>query len=211
MSDYNYKTIIAANHLYFCAPRAADSTANPAVTAIDKENKPGDSDWKKVGIVDTFDIQNEQEEVEITAPVNFINQVVRKVAHTLTMKYDIGLKSVDDFVMEAIFKTSFTKDNTNVPTSPNADKKNLIFVPGSKAVHEGWFKWMQVDPADSTPNFTIDGEVILTILDVYASYTVDGYSPKNSEGATPTLHLTQLYSTKNKGIFNRNGIYVGQA
>lgn len=208
MSEAKYSTIIAANHLYFCAPRAADSTANPAVAAIDINNKPGDSDWLKVGIVDGFTPNNEQEEVEITAPINFINQTVRKVSHTLKMKYDVALKSVDDFVFKAVFMTDFEEE---AGTYPTGSTKNQIFVPGSKAAHEGWFKWMQVDPGDGAVNNKIGDDVILTILDVYGSFTVDGYDPKNTEGATPTLHITQLYSTKNKGIFNRNGIFKATA
>lgn len=197
MSDIRYKTIIAANHLYFCPP---GGTVSGGSGVIGRTVKPGASDWKKVGIVDSFTPNNEQEEVEITAPLNYLNQTVRKVSHTLKMKYDVNLKSVDNFVMSAIFMCDFpSEENTELVT----------FSPGSKAAHEGWFKWMQVDPGDGdNPNKDADGNVILTILDIYGSYTVDGYAPKNTEGATPTLHITQLYSTKNKGLFNRNGIYI---
>ena len=200
MSDTRYSTIIAANHLYFCPP---GGTPTDGSGVIGRTVKPAADQWVKVGIVDGFDPNNELEETEITAPINFINQTVRKVSHTLKMQYDVALKSVDNFVMAAIFKCDFT----------TTDASGLItFVPGSKASHEGWFKWMQVDPGDGeSPNKDADGNVILTILDVYGSYTVDGYSPKNTEGATPTLHITQLYSTKNKGLFNRNGIYIASA
>jgi hypothetical protein len=198
MSDLRYNTIIAANHLYFCPPGATSTLAGGGT--IGANVKPGDGQWVKVGIVDGFTPNNEQEEVDITAPINFINQTVRKVSHTLKMKYDVALKSVDNFVMAAIFMSDFTPDQST---------GLVTFAPGSKSAHEGWFKWMQVDPGDGTaPQADADGNVILTILDVYGSYTVDGYDPKNNEGATPTLHITQLYSTKNKGIFNRNGIYI---
>jgi hypothetical protein len=196
MSDRIYNTIIAANHLYFC-PTGGYVTGGSNV--IGRNVKPAAGQWVKVGIVDGFDPNNELEKTEITAPINFINQTVREVSHTLKMQYDVALKSVDNFVMAAIFKCDFTENESGLVT----------FAPGSKASHEGWFKWMQVDPGDGeNPNKDADGNVILTILDVYGSYTVDGYSPKNTEGATPTLHITQLYSTKNKGLFNRNGIYI---
>ncbi len=196
MSDIIHNTIIAANHLYFCPP---GGTVTGGSGVIGRTVKPAADQWVKVGIVDGFDPNNDLEKVEITAPLNFINQTVREVAHTLKMKYDVALKSVDNFVMSAIYMCDFVPDGSGLVT----------FTPGSKASHEGWFKWMQVDPGDGeNPNKDADGNVILTIMDVYGSYSVEGYKPNNKEGATPTLHITQLYSTKNKGLFNRNGIYI---
>ena len=192
MSDIIHNTIIAANHIYFC----------PVGTSplIDRNHKPGDDKWVPVGIVDDVGPNNDEEKVKITAPKNFVNQTVREVSHTLEMKYDVSLKSVDNFVMAAIYKCDFgsLKDANG----------NIIFTPGSKASHEGWFKWMMVDPDDGVGNNKINGDVILQILDVFGSYSVDGYNPKNTEGATPTLHITQLYTTKNKGLFNRQGILI---